>query len=80
MFFRPLENVLSRQDNFKTKVRCLVLAGNKTEKACNVVDTVLTHEDNAPRINLRVGVIDSFMPSQDGIKIIEMLQCVLCYI
>ena len=54
MFFRHLENVLSRQDNFKTKVRCLVLAGNKTEKECNVVYIFLIHEDNAPRINLRV--------------------------
>ena len=68
MFCRHLENILSRQDNFKTKVRCLVLAGNKTEKACNVVDIVLTHEDNASRINLRVGVIDSFMPSQEALR------------
>ena len=68
MFCRHLENILSRQDNFKTKVRCLVLAGNKTEKASNVVDIVLTHEDNASRINLRVGVIDSFMPSQEALR------------
>ena len=39
-------------------------------------NVVLIKEDNAPRINLRVGIIDSFMPSRDGIQ----RNAIVCYV
>ena len=52
----------------KSKVR------NKIKEACNIGDAVLIQEDITPRINLRVGIIDSFMTSRDGIKIMAIVR------
>ena len=50
------------------------IAHNKSEEACDIGDVVLIHEDNTPRINLRMGIIDSFMPPRDGIKKIVIVR------
>ena len=44
-----------------------------TEGACCIENLVLICENHIPRINFRVGVIDSFIPAQDGIQKIPIV-------
>ena len=44
-----------------------------TEGACCIENLVLICENHIPRINFRVGVIDSFMPARDGIQRISIV-------
>ena len=51
----------------KSKVRYI------TEGKCCIENLVLICENHTPRINFRVGVIDSFMPAGDGIQRIAIV-------
>ena len=44
-----------------------------TEGACCIENLVLICENHIPRINFRVGVIDSFIPARDGIQKIPIV-------
>ena len=44
-----------------------------TEGACCIENLVLICENHIPRINFRVGVIDSFMPARDSIQRIAIM-------
>ena len=65
------EYLLELREFHKSKAR------NNIEQKCNLGDVVLIHEDNKPRITLKVGVIDSYLPSRDGIKRIANVRCLI---
>ena len=44
-----------------------------TEGACCIENLVLMCENHIPRINFRLGVIDSFMPGRDGFQRIAIV-------